>query len=116
MRDIQPPRRWSLLLCVLAQTASADPRSVGGDVPQTHAAHYHCRPRALHELQDQHRELEEQMLAVFAEVLDEALQTPEDDPALGEGVRQILTTHGGAATLRAHYEQVSAYHHNNYRP
>src|SRR4029453_4244230 len=30
--------------------------------------------------------------------------------------RQILTTHGGAATLRAHYEQVSAYHHNNYRP
>ena len=27
-----------------------------------------------------------------------------------------MTTHGGAATLRAHYEQVSAYHHNNYRP
>ena len=47
----------------------------------TTAAHEH-----LHELQDQHRELEEQMLAVFAEaVLDEALLTPEDDPALGEG-------------------------------
>src|SRR5919204_385441 len=56
------------------------------------------------------------MLAVFAEVLDEAVQTPEDDPALGQGVRQILTTHGGAATLRAHYDQVSAYHHDNYRP
>ena len=38
----------------------------------------------IYELQDQHRELKEQMLAVF-EVLDEALLTPEDDPALGEG-------------------------------
>jgi hypothetical protein len=44
----------------------------------TTAAHEHLR-----ELQDQHRELAEQMMAVFAEVLDEAIQTPEDDPALG---------------------------------
>jgi TnpA family transposase len=116
MRDIHPPRRWSLLLCFLAQT-QVQTRDQLVEMflkrmqRMTTAAHEH-----LHELQDQHRELEEQMLAVFAEVLDEALHTPEDDPALGEGVRHILATHGGAATLRAHYEHVSAYHHDNYRP
>lgn len=113
MRDIQPLRRWSLLLCFLAQTqVQTRDQLVEMFLKRmqriTVAAHEH-----LHELQDQHRELEEQMLAVFAAVLDEALLTPEDDPALGEGVRHILTTHGGAATLRAHYDQVSAYHHNN---
>ncbi len=62
----------------------------------------------LQELHDQQRELEEQRLAIVAEGLDEALQTPEDDPAWGQGVRQILTTPGGAPPLRAHYDQVSA--------
>jgi TnpA family transposase len=116
MRDIYPARRWSLLLCFLAQT-QVQTRDQLVEMflkrmqRMTTAAHEH-----LHELQEQHRELEEQMLAVFAEVLDEALQTPEDDPALGQGVRQIFATHGGAVTLRAHYDQVSAYHHDNYRP
>jgi len=102
MRDIHPPRRWSLLLCFLAQT----PVQTRDQLVEmfrkrmqrmTTAAHAHLR-----ELQDQHRELEAQLMAVFAEVLDEALQTPEDDPAWGQGVRHILATHGGAATLRAH--------------
>jgi hypothetical protein len=116
MRDIQPPRRWSLLLCFLTQT-QVQTRDQWVEMflkrmqRITTAAHEHLR-----ELQDQHREREEQMLAILAEVLDEALQTPEDDPALGQGIRQIFATHGGAATLRAHYEQVAAYHHTNYRP
>lgn len=70
----------------------------------------------LKELQDQHRELEEHMLAVFAEVIDQTIQTPEDDAMLGRGVRDILEHSGGAEALRERYEQVSAYHNNNYRP
>ena len=90
MRDIQSPRRWSLLLCFLAQS-QVQTRDQLVEMflkrmqRMTTAAHEH-----LHELQEQHRDLEEQMMAVFAEVLDEALRTPEDDPALGQGVRQIL--------------------------
>jgi TnpA family transposase len=73
--------------------------------------------KRLKELQDQYRELEEQMLAVFADVIDETIQTPlEDNAALGQGVRDILKDYGGAEVLRERYEQVSAYHHNNYRP
>jgi hypothetical protein len=70
----------------------------------------------LKELQDQHRELEEHMLAVFAEVIDETILNPEDNAALGQGVRAILKNDGGAEALRERYEQVAAYHNNNYRP
>ena len=31
-------------------------------------------------------------------------------------MRDILKDSGGAEALREHYEQVSAYHNNNYRP
>jgi len=89
-RDIPPPRRWSRLLCCLAQT-QVQTRDQWVEMflkrlqRMTTAAHEH-----LPELQDQHRELEEQMLAVFAEVLDEAWQTPEDAPALGERGRHLF--------------------------
>jgi TnpA family transposase len=72
--------------------------------------------KCLKELQDQYRELEEQMLAIFADVIDETIQTPEDNAKLGQGVRDILKDCGGAEALRERYEQVSAYHNNNYRP
>ena len=73
MRDIHPARRWSLLLCFLAQTQTQTRDQLVEMFLKrmqrmTTAAHEHLR-----ELQDQHRELEEQMMAVFAEVLDEAI-------------------------------------------
>ena len=56
------------------------------------------------------------MLAVFANVIEETIHTPDDNAALGQGVRDIFKDYGGAEALRARYEQVSAYHNNNYRP
>jgi len=70
----------------------------------------------LKELQQQHRELEEHMLAVFAEVIEKTIYTPEDNAALGQEVRDILQKDGGAEALREQYAQVSAYHNDNYRP
>jgi hypothetical protein len=57
------------------------------------------------------------MLAVFSEVLEHTLDIPDDEDAtLGHSVRHLLHTYGGAEALREQYEQVSAYHHENYRP
>ena len=71
----------------------------------------------LNELHDQHRELEEQMLAVFSEVLTHTMATPEEEEAtLGHHVRHVLKAHGGAEALQERYEQVAAYHNDNYRP
>src|SRR5215471_18022847 len=71
----------------------------------------------LQELHEQHRELEEHMLAVFSEVLDHTIETPtEEEATLGHHVRHVLKAHGGAEALRERYTQVAAYHRENYRP
>jgi hypothetical protein len=109
-------RRYSLLICFLyrAQVQTRDQlveMLLKRMRRTTTSAKQH-----LKELQDHYRELEEQMLAVFADVLDQTLQTPDDNATLGQGVRDILAQYGGAEVLRERYEHVSAYHHQNYRP
>ena len=69
----------------------------------------------LKSIQEKHRELEEDLLAVLAQVLKRA-QREQSDKTLGRDVRQILGNHGGAETLASQYKDVSAYHHNNYMP
>jgi TnpA family transposase len=117
MRDIQNrSRRYSLLICFLyqaqVQTRDALVEMLLKRMRRTTTA----AKKHLQELHEQHRELEEQMLAVFADMIDETIQTPEDNAKLGQGVRAILKDSGGAEALRERYEQVSAYHNNNYRP
>ena len=110
------PRRWSLLLCCLhhAQVQTRDQLVEMLLKRMRHTTN--AAKERLQELHEQHRELEEQMLAVFSEVLDHTIDLPDDEDAtLGRSVRHLLHTHGGAAALREQYEQVSAYHHDNYR-
>jgi hypothetical protein len=117
MRDTHnQPRRYSLLTCLLyqAQVQTRD-ELVAMLLKRMRRAATTAKKR-LKELQDHHRKLEEQLLAVFADVVDETIHTPEDNAALGQGVRDIFKEYGGAEALREHYEQVSAYHNNNYRP
>jgi hypothetical protein len=117
MRRIQiVPRRRALLVCMVhqAQVQTRD-QLVEMFLRRMRRTEVAAKEK-LKELQDQHRELEEHMLAVFAEVIDQTIQLPEDNTALGKGVRDILKNDGGAEALRERYEQVSAYHNNNYRP
>ena len=117
MRCIQrAPRRRALLVCMLHQ-AQVQTRDQLAEMLLKRMRRTRTLAREkLKELKEQHRELEEHMLAVFAEVIDETIQTPEDNAALGQGVRDILKNDGGAEALRERYEQVSAYHNDNYRP
>jgi Tn3 transposase DDE domain len=117
MRRIQiVPRRRALLVCLLHQ-AQVQTRDQLVEMFLRRMRHtVTLAKEKLKDLHDQHRELEEHMLAVFAEVIDHAIHTPEDNASLGQGVRDILQNDGGAEALRERYEQVSAYHHRNYRP
>ena len=110
------PRRRALLVCLLHQ-AQVQTRDQLAEMLLKRMRRTRTLAREkLKELQDQHRELEEHMLAVFATVINQTTQTPEDNAALGEGVREILKKDGGAEVLKERYEQVAAYHNNNYRP
>jgi hypothetical protein len=117
MRRIQiVPRRRALLVCLLHQ-AQVQTRDQLVEMFLRRMRHtVTLAKEKLTDLQDQHRTLEEHMLAVFAEVIDHAIHTPEDNASLGQGMRDILKNDGGAEALRERYAQVSAYHHQNYRP
>ena len=117
MRRIQTvPRRRALLVCLLHQAQGQTRDQLVEMFLRRMRRTLTLAKEKLKELQDQYRELEEHMLAVFAEVIDHTIQTPEDNAALGQGVRDILKNDGGAEALKARYEQVSAYHNQNYRP
>lgn len=110
------PRRRALLVCQLHQAQVQTRDELVEMFLRRMRRTQTLAKEKLKELQDQHRELEEHMLAVFAEVIDETILNPEDNAALGQGVRAILKNDGGAEALRERYEQVAAYHNNNYRP
>jgi len=117
MHDIDNlPRRYSLLICLLYQGQVQTRDELVEMLLKRMRLTTNAAKKQLQELQDQHRELEENMLAVFAEVLDQTIQLPEDNASLGQGVRDLLKDYGGAEALRERYEQVSAYHNHNYRP
>jgi TnpA family transposase len=117
MRDIHnAPRRYSLLLCFVYQSQVRTRDQLVQMFLRRMQLTTNAAKKRLKVLQEQYRELEEQMLAIFADVLDETIQTPDDNAKLGLGVRNIFKDSGGAEALRERYEQVSAYHNNNYRP
>jgi TnpA family transposase len=117
MHDIlNRARRYSLLICFLYQAQVRTRDQLVEMLLKRMRRTSTAAKKQLQELQDRHRELEEQMLAVLADVLDQTIQTPEDNATLGQGVRNIFKGYGGAEALRERYEQVSAYHNDNYRP
>ena len=80
------PRRWSLLLCFLhhAQVQTRD------QLVAMLLKRMRRTTTAAKELHEQHRELAEQMLAVFSEVLDPTIDIPDDEDAtLGHNVRHL---------------------------
>ena len=76
--------------------------------------------QALARLHERHREIEEEMLAAFADVLGETDGRPESpavpDAVLGRRVRRVLAAYGGAEELREKYRTVALYHSGNYLP
>lgn len=110
------PRRHALLVCLLHQAQVQTRDQLAEMLLKRLRRTRTLAKEKLNDLQEQHQELEEHMLAVFAEVIEKTISTPEDNTALGQGVRDILHKDGGAEALREQYAQVSAYHNDNYRP
>jgi hypothetical protein len=80
MRRIQrAPRRRALLVCMLHQAQVHTRDQLTEMLLRRMRRTRTLAKEKLKELQDQHRELEEHMLAVFAEVIDETILNPEDN-------------------------------------
>ncbi len=67
-------------------------------------------------LQQDHRVVEESLIAAFAKVLDHAGVEESSDSCFGRDVRDLLQELGGVEHLKNQHEKVSAFHKNNYMP
>ncbi|MFT4668292.1 MAG: TnpA family transposase [Salibacteraceae bacterium] len=66
-------------------------------------------------LQDFFRAIEEQMLGIFSQVVSYTIEVPKDKQ-LGDLVRTLVESNGGATYLLDQYQQVAAYHNKNFLP
>lgn len=116
VQAIRSPAKRRTFLVALLHQAQVHTRDELVEMFLKRMRRTHNRAREkLAELQEQHRELEEEMLATFAAVVHEAAGEQSDEE-LGRQVRAVLERHGGVAVLREQYETVSAYHRKNYLP
>lgn len=116
MRDVHDaPRRYTMFLCLLyqAQVYTRD-QLVTMLLKRMRLIHNRAKER-LRDLQDQHREMTEQMVSALAEIAHHATET-EADAAFGQQVRHVLAAYGGPETLADQYRLVSAYHQHNHLP
>ncbi len=117
MRDIrQKGKRHALLLCLLHHAQCGARDGLVEMFLQRMRRTVNAARQKLTLLRDQHRALEETLLATFEKVLCEANREGQSDADFGSSVRRTLAEEGGAEALREQYEAVAAYHGNNYRP
>lgn len=116
IKDIHDaPKRYTLLLCLIhhAQVKTRD-QLVTMFLKRMRRTHNKAKEK-LKVLQEKHRQLEEQMMVAFSQVV-RCAAGESSDGKLGRQVRNILSNHGGVETLAEQYQQVSAYYNNNYLP
>ena len=114
LRAIRRPEKRYTMLIALVHQAQVETRDELVEMFLKRMRRTETRARErLRELQEQHREIEERMLAAFAEVLVQ-VETRETDTELGSHIRTVVKVNGGVTHLLEQYEQVSAYHDGNY--
>lgn len=114
-QDIKPPKRHTLLLCLLysAQVKTRD-YLVEMFLKRLAAIHNQAKTRLV-ELREKHLAQTQSLLGVLAEILEVSSETP-DEAALGKQVQSVLQHHGGTTLLLQQYSEIAAYNSNNHLP
>jgi TnpA family transposase len=117
IRDFAPPKRYTMLLAMLHRArVTARDNLVETFLKRIGAIHNDGK-QALVELQEKHRAKTENLISVFAEVLQTTDSVQDgDDAELGRQLRTLLAARGGSGSLLEDCAAVSAFHGNNYLP
>lgn len=112
---VQPGKRHTLLLCLIRQTRARCRdeliEMLIRRVRRTKAA----AKEKLEELHDQHRPMEEALIAILERVVETAKEY-DTDAEFGRHVRRLLVERGGIEALAEQCETVTAYHNGNDLP
>lgn len=115
LRDINLPKRRTLLLCLLyeAQVKTRD-HVVEMFLKRVLKIQNNARQR-LQELREKHLTQTSELLSTLAQVLT-ASKEAQDALSLGTKVQSIFDEHGGPDLLLQKYEEIAAYNTNNHLP
>jgi len=113
--DMNAPKRYTHLVCLIHQKQVATKDDLVDLFLRRMRRTKIGAEKKLAVLQELSRHIEEQLLGIFSKVADYTL-TISKDKELGNSVRQLIQTNGGAANLLEKYKQVAAYHDKNYLP
>lgn len=115
VKRMNPAKRYTHLVCLIHQR-QVDTKDQLADLFLRRIRKTKLRAeKKLGVLQELFRSIEEQMLAIFSTVVGYTMQITQNT-RLGGLVRKLIENNGGAAYLLGKYEQVSAYHDNNFLP
>lgn len=114
-RDINIPKRRTLLICLLysAQVKTRD-NLVEMFLKRMLKIQNNAKQR-LQELREKHLVQTSELLNTFSQVLTASKQT-QDKEVLGDKVQTIIDEGGGIDLLLEKYEEIAAYNTNNYLP
>ena len=115
LRQHQPPKRRTLLLCLLyqAQVQTRD-HLVEMFLKRMQMIRNQAKARLVN-LRESHLSQTKTLLEQFAEVLTVSSE-PKTEAALGQQVQFVLDRHGGAKQLLQQCEEIATYNSDNYRP
>ena len=115
LKDITPPKRYTLLLSVISR-AQVQGRDDLAEMFAKRLAHIETRARdELALIRERQRETTEMLVGAFADVL-QVLDCDPADVEAGPLVKQAVARHGDVRQLLASCEAIAAYHGDNYYP
>jgi hypothetical protein len=115
LKDVAPPKRYTLLLSLIART-QVQARDDLAEMFVKRMARIETRARdELALIRERQRETTEMLVGAFADVL-EALDGDLVDTEAGQMVKRAVARHGDVRALRASCEAIAAYHGDNYYP
>ena len=113
--DMNPAKRYTHLVCLIHQR-QVDTKDQLTDLFLKRIRRTRLNAeKKLAVLQEFFRAIEEQMLGIFSQVLGYTIEIPKNNQ-LGDLVRTLMETNGGAIYLLDQYQQIAAYHNKNFLP
>ncbi|MFE0325067.1 Tn3 family transposase [Brucella anthropi] len=108
-------KRHTLILCLVQQSRAQCRDELVEMLLRRVRKNQALAKEKLKALQDQHREMEEKLIAVLGQVLESAKDSANDADA-GHRIRMVLDERGGLDVLSEQCQTVTAWHHNNDLP
>ncbi len=115
MNDIEPPKRYTLLLCLIQQARVATRDELITMLIKRVAGIQQAAQEELARLREVYRATTVNVADVLSEILETSMANQVDE-MFGQQVRNLIATRGGQAALLEDCSNVISYNGNNYLP